>query len=114
MLLERVLNTLENYNYPIHDEKILQEEIAIAFKAEGIPFLKEVSLNELGVIDFMVEDIGIEIKIKGQKMSIYRQLERYAKSPLIKTIILANVKSMNLPSTISGKKTYFIQIRGGI
>lgn len=113
MSINSIINILSSYEFSIHDEKILQFEIAEVFTFEKIEFKKEVVLAN-GIIDFMIGDIGLEIKIKGQPMSIFRQLERYAQDDNINAIILANVKTMTLPDIINGKIARSVTIRGAL
>lgn len=109
--VEKILNILNSYHFSIHDEKYLQEEISQVFKEENIEFKKEHKLSN-GIIDFMIDDIGLEVKIKGQNMAIYRQIERYMENDSIKAIILANVKPMTLPEVINDKKAFSVTLRG--
>lgn len=94
------------------DEKQLQYQImGILGSTPGFPFFcKEYPLAGAGIIDFFIGGPGIEVKIKGSPMGIYRQLERYAKHPEVTELILITAKSMTLPETIEGKPANFIQL----
>lgn len=103
-LSDQVLSVLAQYAFSLNDEKKLQAEISEILQANNIPHRREVSLSKKDIIDFLFEDgTGLEIKIKGQRFSIYRQLKRYAESKEVSEIILATAISMGLPSSIEGK-----------
>lgn len=103
-LSDQVLSVLAQYAFSLNDEKKLQAEISEILEANNIPHRREVALNKRDIIDFLFEDgTGLEIKIKGQRFSIYRQLRRYAESNEVSEIILATAISMGLPSSIEGK-----------
>lgn len=111
--IKQIVEIFESYTFSTHDEKYLQAEISQAFDLENISHKREVSIKG-GIIDFMIGDIGLEIKIKGQPMSIFRQLERYAQDDSVNTLILANVKTMTLPDTINGKTARSVTVRGAL
>lgn len=103
-LAEEVLRVLSQYAFSLNDEKKLQAEISEALQAHNINHKREVPLTKKDIIDFLFEDgTGLEIKIKGQRFSIYRQLKRYAENDRISGIVLATAISMGLPSSIEGK-----------
>jgi hypothetical protein len=67
-----------------------------------------VRLTPVDIVDFMVGDVAIEIKLKGaRKKQVYQQLCRYAKSPRVKHLVLASNLAMGLPPEIDGKPAYF-------
>lgn len=92
---------LRSYRLNMNDEKQTQIDIEKAFIEAGIPHKRECALGKSGIIDFLVDDmIGVEVKIKGAKMSIFRQCRRYCGSGQIKHIMLATLVPMSLPETI--------------
>jgi hypothetical protein len=104
-----ILKLLTTHTFPLSDEKTLQAEMARAFTAAGIDFAREVHLGPGDIIDFMVGTtigaIGIEVKIKGARRAIFRQVERYCGYPAISEIILATNVPMSLPYEINRKPT---------
>lgn len=115
MTLRRdILLLLTTRTFPLSDEKALQVEMAAAFTAAGIAFEREVHLGAGDIIDFMAfadggeclnVGLGIEVKIKGARRAIFRQVERYCGYPAVREIILATNVPMNLPYEINGKPT---------
>jgi hypothetical protein len=61
-------------------------------------------LSDEDRIDFMVLDcIGVEVKTKGSRMDIYRQLERYSKHDSVAGIILVTSKKFGNITNIGPK-----------
>lgn len=105
LLLER----LSKRRFSIHDEKRLQVELMTSMSAlHGVK--SEFGLNAKDIIDFFWEGIGVEVKVKGGKKQIYRQLERYASHHSVKAIVLVTSLTMGLPKTIQGKPAYLIKL----
>lgn len=102
--LQKVVSVLSSYSFSLSDEKVLQSEISEVLDKEGIDHRREVSLGSGEIIDFMFDcGVGMEVKIKGQKLAIYRQLRRYSQSEKIQSLILATSISMGAPKEIEGK-----------
>lgn len=88
----------------LDEKRQTQRQIAGALLAAGIPFQREVRLSEGDIVDFVVgEGIAVEVKIKGAKKAIYRQLERYASHDCVHRIVLLSAQAISLPATIGGK-----------
>lgn len=106
-----ILRLLAVHRLTLSDEKRLQADIATVLTAAKLSFRREVRLGGGDIVDFMVDDpatlecVAIEVKIKGNARSIYRQLERYCAHDEVRSIILATNVPMNLPETINGKPT---------
>ena len=98
----------------MQSEKLLQAEIAVAL-LEGLPddgwrLMREERLDKDNIIDFLIDDIGIEVKIKGGKREIFRQCTRYCEFERVKTLILVTNISMGFPPTINGKDCYLFKL----
>lgn len=95
----------------LSNEKRAQAAVEQILKKAGIAFDREVRLTESDIVDFMVGDIGIELKLRGaRKKEVYRQLRRYARHPRVGSLILASNLSMGLPAQIEGKDAYFVRL----
>jgi hypothetical protein len=110
MLAPEMVLFLGNRRFHLSDEKRLQSLIAAEFVTAGIEHEREVRLSGADIIDFMVGDIGIEVKIKGQRREIYRQCERYCRHEKVKALILATNVAMGFPPELAGKATYFVHL----
>lgn len=96
----RIIQLLTTHRLPLSDEKLLQAEIAGVFSAAGLAYRREVHLGPRDIVDFMVGSVAVEIKIKGARRAIYRQLERYCNYTEVGAIVLATNVPMSLPATI--------------
>lgn len=98
-----VRHALQRTRVPLHDEKATQAAIADALTSAGVAHEREVRLSDADIVDFMVGPVAIEVKIKGPRMDMFRQLERYAKHDQVRALVLATAKSIRLPDQINGK-----------
>lgn len=99
----RIIELLTTHRLPLSDERLLQEAVRDLFEAAAFDFAREVHLGPRDIVDFMVEGVAVEIKIKGNRRSIYRQLERYCVHDAVRSIVLATNVPMALPLDICGK-----------
>lgn len=105
-----LVNVLASTRFPAGPEKELQEAIGVALTNAGIAFEREVRLNDTDIIDFLVSGVGIEVKIKGARRGIYRQLQRYAHSEAVHSLVLLSSVAMGLPPTIEGKPVTIVSL----
>lgn len=111
-ILVNIQKALKGRALNLSNEKILQNDIAEVFIDNNICFKKEVKIDDKNTIDFMIDGLAIEIKITSNvsKMSIYRQVERYAKSDKVDAILLMTSKTMTLPMDINNKPIYVLSL----
>ncbi|WP_345477972.1 hypothetical protein [Nesterenkonia rhizosphaerae] len=67
----------------------MQSTISEALTSAGIDHTREYRLSRRDRIDFLIGTVGIEVKIKGSRADVIRQLGRYAESQQITELILA-------------------------
>lgn len=116
-LLGVVVDALANRRFPLEDEKGLQNAM-LAVLAHRFPgaVKREVRIAAGDLIDFLVHvpgragGIGIEVKIKGERGAIARQVARYAASPLVDAVVLATLRPMVLPATVAGKPAVVVDL----
>lgn len=86
-------------------EEDLQCAIASALISSSVPFEREAKLSPTDRIDFLVGEVGIEVKIKGSPTEVARQLNRYVQSEKIQSLLLVTSKATHraLPSELNGK-----------
>lgn len=101
---------LSKKKFIFSNEKDVQLDIEQVLKDAGVNYRREVVLDARSKIDFMIGTIGLEVKIKGGKADIYKQLERYCKLDSITEIILQTSRSMGIPNKINGKPVYVINM----
>lgn len=108
-MLSSILSVLQN-RFPLEVEKETQAAIEQKFKESGIEYSREHKLDQSSIPDFFINGIAIEIKIKGNAKSIYKQCERYCQFEEVKSLILVTNRSMGFPKEINGKPCYFINL----
>lgn len=108
--IKTIMKLIKSRRFSLSDEKKLQAEIEEVFESAGIIHKREFRLDAGSIIDFMVDTTGIEIKIKGSKLSIFRQIERYAQFNQIERLILVTNVPMGMPELVKGKPVYIVNL----
>lgn len=109
-MADDILKLLRGQRFNLSNEKTLQLEMETFFKSKNLEFRREYHLDEKSIIDFMFGNVGVEVKIKGSKMSIYKQCERYCTFHEIDRLILVTNKSVKLPLNINDKQCYVFNL----
>jgi len=94
------------------DESGLQAGLALLFAANDIPFEREVRLSPESRIDFLVDRIGIEVKVDSSTPVVLRQLQRYALEERIGSLLLVTSRTRHkgMPEIINGKPLYVVHL----
>jgi hypothetical protein len=102
------------FHYP--SEATLQRGVAELLTELKLDFKSEFVLTPQDRIDFLVGDVGIEVKIEGALAGVTRQLWRYAECPEINHLILVTTRHIhqNLPEEILGKPLYVVYLLNSI
>ncbi len=108
-----IITILSRRRFSLTDEKQTQSEIASVLKQNNIEFQKEFMLDKKNIPDFFIDGIAIEVKIKGNAKSIYKQCERYCQFDEVKQLILITNRSMGFPPEINGKSCYILKLSIG-
>lgn len=105
----------ERCQLDLSDEIRTQDGVERILAAHGMAHKREARLSASDIPDFLLENgVVIEVKLRGQrKMSIYRQLRRYAKHPEVAAIVLLTNVAMGLPEEIEGKPAYLVSLSLG-
>jgi len=112
--LDAIAAALTARRMSVNTESQLQAEIGAALAAAGIKATAEHRLAPASRIDFLAGAIGIEAKIKGSRLAVWRQLERYAAFEAIHALVL--VGTVVMPAGIDscgGKPFRFVSIGKG-
>ena len=109
-MINTILKTLYSHRFPLVVEKETQAAIEAKFAENGVPYSREHRLDEKNIPDFFVDGIAIEVKIKGNAKTIYRQCERYCQFEEVRKLILVTNRSMGFPKQINNKDCYFINL----
>lgn len=108
--IQQTVSWLSAARCPLTNEKQTQQKLFDAVKDIG--FVREHRLDEKNIPDLFCQyhGIAVEVKIKGSKKDIYRQLLRYSQFAEVKILILCTNKALGLPPLIGGKPVYFIHL----
>jgi hypothetical protein len=112
MEARRLIDLLSRYRFHHQDEKELQLAISQIFRQNDIGYRSEVILTPKDRIDFLVEKVGVEVKVEGALAAVTRQLFRYAERPEIDELVLLTTRQAhrNMPDQILGKPLYVIWV----
>lgn len=105
-----IIRILQSRRFTLSDEKRLQAEIEEVLTDAGIKHVREYRLDAGSIIDFFISGTGIEVKRRGSKLEIWRQLERYAEFDEVETLILVTNVPMGCPSVVKGKPIYVVNL----
>lgn len=102
--MEEIHRAIENHRYRYANEAELQDAIARVLDDACFQFRREVRLSDRDRIDFLVDGIGIEVKIKGSGSALVRQVYRYLQHEELQALIVVTTRVRHsLPSEIRGK-----------
>ncbi len=103
--LDRIIGALSGLRVPATPgEYDLHAMIAGAFAAADIAFSHEVTLAPRCRIDFMVGDVGIEVKkTHVSARALKAQTAKYLASDKLAALVLITTRGASLPATIASK-----------
>lgn len=104
-----VVAALSGWRLLVTTEREVQRQIAERFEAAGLAFEREVPVTG-GRIDFLVGDIGVEVKISGGRRAIWRQIKGYASEPRITRFVLVASNACPMPPDVGGKSIIVHQL----
>ncbi len=112
----RIAERLTSYRFMFTNEVELQDGIAQVLDDADIVFQREVRLSSGDRIDFLLESgVGIEVKeIAGAVVPVLRQLQRYAASDRVSSLILVTARHCHaqLPPDVGGKPLAVVCLSG--
>lgn len=103
--LHQVIQAIRSIRAPFSlHEFDLHEQVASALERANIPFSHEVQVGPRCRIDFLSENIGIEIKRgKPRRHDLINQATRYLSSPRVHALIIISERETTLPDSLLGK-----------
>lgn len=112
MTLESVAALVENYRFRFSSETELQDGLKSVFEANQINFSKEYILTKQDRLDFLIDGIAVEVKIKGSFAACVRQIARYAAHDDIRSILVIGTPKWlhTLPTVIEGKPVIALKL----
>ncbi len=114
--IDRLIDAIASHRFACTTEAQLQEALARVFALEGLGADREAQLTESDRIDFLVEDVGVEVKIDGSASEIGRQLSRYAQSERVHELVLVTTRRRHQHdldgTTFNGKAVRVVRVGG--
>jgi hypothetical protein len=109
-----ISDAVRRSRYVYAQETELHLGLEAAMRAAGFEPVPEVKLNRRDRIDFLIGRVGVEVKIKGTRDALHRQVLRYAESPLVdELLVITTVRAhRGLPAEIGGKPLSVLVIGG--
>lgn len=98
----------------LHEDKV-QKDIAAIFDQHDITHTREARLSARDRIDFLVGNVGVEVKTQGSLPALLRQLSRYATHENVTSLLLVTATPrllVGLPDTIGGVPLCALLTRG--
>lgn len=112
--LSELRKHLAQYRYRFDTEADLQEKIEAALKAIGVSYEREFVLDPKNRIDFLVGNVGVEIKVKGSLADVTRQVHRYLAFEGVGSLLLVTTRTTHkgLVRTMQGKELDVLVVGG--
>lgn len=108
---DEIEKSLRNARFTFTNEKELQqgiyEHLSVAFDVQ-----REVTLSDTDRIDFMVGNIGVEVKVDGSRANLLRQLYRYSQSSQVAGLILVTNRARfnEMPNSLNDKPLIIVNL----
>lgn len=116
--LAHLVEVIGGHRYRYANELELHAAIAKAFDTAGVHYQREVRLTPRDRIDFLVDDVGVEVKIKGGPSSVVAQLGRYSRCAQVAALLLvsdrAQLVRVRTATAINGKPFRALALLGGL
>lgn len=102
---EQLAKLLSGYSLVAAGEKRLQDTIEAVLVRESLDYKREFSFSRKDRIDFLLEHIGLEVKVDSSPAAVLRQLFRYSEQEAVGELLLVTTRSKhrNLPTEMNGK-----------
>jgi hypothetical protein len=105
MTCDQIADLLRIQRFNFGSELELQDGIESVLRRAGLDYVREFKIGLGSRVDFLVGDVGIEVKIGGSLQAATRQLHRYAGSDKIGSLILVSSRLFHnlFPESLRGK-----------
>lgn len=114
-LAREIVESLDKYKFSVTNEQELQQGLWHVLSNRYPDARREVVLDARCRIDFLVGDVGIEVKVDGSLSDLMRQLIRYAKFEQVGVLVVVSTraKHRDLPLEIGGKPLFLAYLGDG-
>jgi hypothetical protein len=114
-MIDRLLPILSGQQYRPATEADLRDSLAVVLTEAGVRFDREYPMGETGRPDFFVDGVVIEVKARGGRSDLVRQVMRYAEHPMVTGILVVTTRAQHqLPDTMRGKPARLLTIARGL
>lgn len=105
---------LGQYRYRFDTETDLQMRVEDALKDIGAEYHREFPLDGRNRIDFLVGDVGIEIKVDGSLTEVARQVHRYLGFQTVGSLLLITTRGTHkkMARSMQGKELDILVVGG--
>lgn len=103
---DQIIQALKGVRIPMNSEAEAQSGVEAALTRAGISFTPQVRLDAESRPDVMVGPVAIEIKVKGSRPAIFRQLERYSEHDEVHALILVSAVAWPFASGVINDKPF--------
>ena len=112
--LPRILAALKRIRMPaILNEYDLHALVAAALLDGGFDMRHEVTVGRRARIDFMVGNVGIEVKARrSSRTALLRQAGKYLSSDAVAALIIVSARTISLPDRVAGKPVVMLGLLG--
>ena len=109
-----IVEALHRFRFSATNEQELQRALWQVF-ARYPDSRREVILDARNRIDFLVGEVGIEVKVDGSLTDLVRQLIRYAKFEQITSIVVVSTRARHrdVPRHVGGKPVHLAYLADG-
>ncbi len=114
MNAQAILDALGAHRFPCGTEAAMQVGVAGVFEKVGIAFAREHRFSAEDRVDFFVDGVAVELKIKGSVTDILRQLHRYAQHESVREVLLVTTRNLHrdMPPEMNGKPVRVLVVGG--
>lgn len=116
MTTSTITEAINSHKYRFTCEVELQDGLELVFKKAKLAYIREAMLTDKDRIDFLIGNVGVEVKIGGSLADVTRQLHRYAQLSCIESLVLvtSKLRLSGLPDTINDKPLVVVSLMGSI
>ena len=107
-LVATIEGALRRHRFRYADERELQAGVEHVLRSAGLSVAREAALGALGVVDFLVDGLAVEVKVRGTRVEVVRQVHRYLQHEEVRGLLLITTRAAlaRVPATIAGKPVY--------
>lgn len=106
---------LSKYRVRCGSEADVQAAIAEILRAHGFDYRREVRLSPRSRIDFLLGDVGIEVKTRGGAVDLLRQVRRYLEHDAVAGLLVVSTITRlgaAVPARVNGKPVRTVVLAG--